>query len=216
MKKVLFLLLFLLVLGAAGTNAQVRIGGDGEPHTAAVLDLNVDDDTNTGTKGLALPRVSLESGSAKLDGTTDNLPGMLVYNMGGTLSAGVYYWNGSEWIMGLADTIPGGGLTKTANGQVGIKAGGITTNMIASEQVTRDKTTFFHTMANFTLAAAANSWYVHPWPAGYDNITCWGMLFNGAYCQNTHLANSYVGFSVVRRSAVANPETCTIEMWCFK
>ena len=50
MKKVLFLLLFLVIFGAAGTNAQVRIGGDGEPHTAAVLDLNADDTTDDGTK----------------------------------------------------------------------------------------------------------------------------------------------------------------------
>ena len=102
MRKILFLLLFLVVLGAAGTN-QVRIGGDGAPNDAAVLDLNVDDDTNDGTKGLALPRVQLESDDAKLDGVTDNLDGMLVYNTSGSLPAGVYFWNGSNWIMGLTE-----------------------------------------------------------------------------------------------------------------
>jgi len=98
MKKVLFLLLFLLVLGAANVSAQVRIGGDEAPNDAAVLDLNVDDDTNNGTKGLALPRVSLDNITATLDGTTANIDGMMVYNTGGTLTAGIYFWNGSRWV----------------------------------------------------------------------------------------------------------------------
>ena len=97
MKKVLFLMLFLLVLGVAGMNAQVRIGGDEAPNAAAVLDLNVDD-SNDGTKGLALPRVSLDNITAMLDGTTANIDGMMVYNTGGMLTAGIYYWNGSRWV----------------------------------------------------------------------------------------------------------------------
>jgi len=94
MKKVLFLLLFLLVLGAANVSAQVRIGGDGEPHTAAVLDLNATDAINDGTKGLALPRVSLSSAGDLLSNTTI-ATGTLVYNTGGALSTGVYYWDGN-------------------------------------------------------------------------------------------------------------------------
>ena len=94
MKKVLFLMLFLVIFGAAGISAQVRIGGDGEPHTAAVLDLNATDAINDGTKGLALPRVSLTSNDDLLDNTTI-ATGTLVYNTGGALSTGVYYWDGS-------------------------------------------------------------------------------------------------------------------------
>ena len=101
MKKVLFLMLFLLVLGAAGTNAQVRIGGDGEPHTAAVLDLNTDDLITDGAKGLALPRVSLDSNDDLL-GYSDLLEGMLVYNTNAGMTdgdgVGVYYWDGSQWV----------------------------------------------------------------------------------------------------------------------
>jgi len=138
MKKVLFLLLFFVVFGAANMSAQVRIGGDLPPNEAAVLDLNADNATD-GTKGLALPRVQLESDDAKLDEVTDNLDGMLVYNTSGSLPAGVYFWNGSNWIIGLTDTIPGGGLTKTGNGNVGIKTGGVTTAMIADGAVTADK-----------------------------------------------------------------------------
>ena len=136
MRKVLFLLLFLLVLGAAGTNAQVRIGGDEAPNEVTILDLNTDDDTNDGTKGLALPRVQLESDDAKLDGVTKNLDGMLVYNTGGSLSAGVYFWNGTNWIIGLTDTIPGGGLDNTGDGKVGIKTGGVTSAMILDGTIT--------------------------------------------------------------------------------
>jgi len=133
-------MLLLLVLGAAGTNAQVRIGGDGVPNEAAVLDLNVDG-TTTGTKGLALPRVSLSSDDVILPGVTENLDGMLVYNTSGSLPAGVYFWNGSNWIMGSTDTIPGGGLTKTLDGKIGVKAGGITTDMLADHSVSMAKTT---------------------------------------------------------------------------
>jgi hypothetical protein len=99
MKKVLFFALLLACFGAANVNSQVRIGGNGQPHNAAVLDLNADNSgTPTGNKGaLALPRVSLASAAANLNGTTPAM-GMLVYNTGGTLSAGVYYWNGSAWV----------------------------------------------------------------------------------------------------------------------
>ena len=100
MKKVLFLLLFLVVLGAANVSAQVRIGGDGEPNEAAVLDLN-EDGTTTGTKGLALPRVSLNSNDTLL-GYSGLLEGMLVYNTNADMTdgdgVGVYYWDGNEWV----------------------------------------------------------------------------------------------------------------------
>jgi len=127
-------LLLLIGLGAAGVKAQVRIGGNTPPNPAAALDLNAAEGTTTGTKGLALPRVTLGSNTATLDGTTANITGMLVYNTSGTLSTGVYYWNGSIWnkvddAIGneLTDTIAGGGLTKTGTGttanpyKVGIK-----------------------------------------------------------------------------------------------
>ena len=100
MRKVLFLMFLLLLmgLGAAGVKAQVRIGGNGAPNAAAVLDLNVDD-SDAGNKGaLALPRVSLVNATAPLNGTTP-LKGMLIYNTGGTLGAGVYYWDGAKWLI---------------------------------------------------------------------------------------------------------------------
>ena len=98
MRKVLFLMFLLLLmgLGAASVKAQVRIGGNGTPNAAAVLDLNATDTTNYGIKGLALPRVSLSSNTVILAGTA-NLAGMLVYNTGGPLANGIYFWSGTRW-----------------------------------------------------------------------------------------------------------------------
>jgi len=84
-------------LGAASVKAQVRIGGNTPPNPAAALDLNAAEGSTAGTKGLALPRVTLGSNTATLDGTTANITGMLVYNTSGSLSTGVYYWDGANW-----------------------------------------------------------------------------------------------------------------------
>jgi hypothetical protein len=151
MKKVLFFALILVILGAANVNAQVRIGGNGAPNGAAVLDLNATD-LVTGTKGLALPRVDFSSNTAQLVSGVANLNGMLVYNTNTALGAGMYYWNGSLWvkvsdgsfvetdgIVGneITDTIANGGLTRSGAGtaaspyKVGIKMGGVTGDMIA-------------------------------------------------------------------------------------
>ncbi|GHT53592.1 hypothetical protein FACS189446_1440 [Bacteroidia bacterium] len=151
MKKMLFLMLFLIILGAANVNSQVRIGGNGQPNSAAVLDLNATDAINNGTKGLALPRVSLTALNTPLAGSPA-VSGMLVYNASGSLSTGVYYWNTNQWvkvsdgtfteadgIVGneITDTIANGGLTRSGVGtaenpyKVGVKTGGIRDGMIA-------------------------------------------------------------------------------------
>ena len=130
MKKVFFLLLFFVVFGAANMSAQVRIGGDGEPHTAAVLDLNVDD-TDTGNKGaLALPRVSLATNTDELNGATP-LIGMLVYNTNASMidgdGVGIYYWVNSKWVKMINSdfTVPLNKLvtTKTDSGRVLVSNG---------------------------------------------------------------------------------------------
>ncbi|GHT40219.1 hypothetical protein FACS189437_05500 [Bacteroidia bacterium] len=53
MKKMMFLMLALLIMGAANVNAQVTIGKDTILHAGAVLDLRV---TN---QGLKLPILTL-------------------------------------------------------------------------------------------------------------------------------------------------------------
>jgi len=90
-------LLFLIGLGTAHVNAQVRIGGNAAPNGAAVLDLNATD-AATGTKGLALPRVRLDSVKMQITPGIANLNGMLVYNTTATLGAGIYFWNNTAWV----------------------------------------------------------------------------------------------------------------------
>jgi len=96
-------LLLLIGLGAASVKAQVRIGGNTPPNPAAALDLNANDDaTPVGNKGaLALPRVSLASTTAQLNGATP-ITGMLVYNTNASMTngngVGMYFWDGSRWV----------------------------------------------------------------------------------------------------------------------
>ena len=140
------ILLLLTGLGAAGVKAQVRIGGNTPPNPAAALDLNAAEGTTTGTKGLALPRVTLGSSTATLDGTTANINGMLVFNTGGSLRVGIYYWNGSNWVPisengavgnAVVGATPGGGLVLSGTGTssdpltLGISPGGVTASMLS-------------------------------------------------------------------------------------
>ncbi|GHT62452.1 hypothetical protein FACS189451_06830 [Bacteroidia bacterium] len=98
MKKVLFLWLFLLILGTAGISAQVTIGANEEPHPGAVLDLKSYD------KGLLLPNVYLiDANVFQLStGGESEAVGMMVYNISDvTLNGrgtGVYVWNGTKWM----------------------------------------------------------------------------------------------------------------------
>ena len=97
MKKVLFFALLPMILGAVSVNAQVRIGGDGAPHTTAVLDLNATDATVNGNRGLALPRVSLAGEAAQLNGANPK-DGTLVYNTSSSFGVGLYYWVTDKWV----------------------------------------------------------------------------------------------------------------------
>ncbi|GHT54683.1 hypothetical protein FACS189451_11730 [Bacteroidia bacterium] len=98
MKKVLFLWLFLLILGTAGISAQVTIGANEEPHPGAVLDLKSYD------KGLLLPNVYLiDANVFQLSPDRESeAVGMMVYNISDvTLNGrgtGVYVWNGTKWM----------------------------------------------------------------------------------------------------------------------
>ena len=196
MKKVLFLMVLLfLFLGTAGVKAQVRIGGNTPPNPAAALDLNAAEGTTTGTKGLALPRVSLVSSTATLDGTTANINGMLVYNTGGTLNAGIYFWNGIwnrvDDAIGneITDTIANGGLTRSGTGtaidpyKVGIKVSGVTNNMIADNSVTSNKiatgsvslrqTTIAEFRSVGTVGALSTAYAFATLPSGCTNDNWW-------------------------------------------
>jgi len=167
-------LLLLMGLGAAGVKAQVRIGGNGAPNAAAVLDLNATDAT-TGTKTLALPRVSLTSATDLL-GNASLLTGMLVYNTSGSLSTGVYYWSGTNWervdaAVSGGDTIVGNEITDaTPNGGLIRSGAGTASNPytlgLAPEtglSVTPTNTSVVSTPVTWTLVWSGNlSWQGHP------------------------------------------------------
>ncbi|MDR0864157.1 MAG: Ig-like domain-containing protein [Candidatus Symbiothrix sp.] len=121
MNKVVFLALALIIMSAASVNAQVRIGGTDDPNTSAILDLNAADTTTVGKLGLALPRVSLASTAAQLNGANP-LNGTMVYNTNASMTngqgAGIYFWNGGKW-NALAPIVPVTGLTVTGDTLVG-------------------------------------------------------------------------------------------------
>jgi uncharacterized protein (TIGR02145 family) len=104
MKKIFFLMLTLLMLSTASMNAQVRIGGTTDPHSSAVLDLNATDIANSGTLGLALPRVALQSTEDKST-IANPVAGLAVYNTakagtGATaVVPGIYVFTGTAWTL---------------------------------------------------------------------------------------------------------------------
>jgi hypothetical protein len=97
MKRMIYLMLLFMVLGAASAKAQVVIGGGDDPlHASAVLELR------SSNKGLLLPQVAL--GSITDDSTLAAAPkdGLLVCNATetpGALAKGVYYWSVNQWVL---------------------------------------------------------------------------------------------------------------------
>jgi hypothetical protein len=197
MKKVLFLmvLLFLLVLGTAGVKAQVRIGGNGAPNAAAILDLNADDAV-TGTKGLALPRVSLTNVSTPLTGTPV-VNGMMIYNTNafttGGSGIGIYYWtaDNSKWVkvinsdftvpIGKIETIPAdSGLVLMSNG---------------STLVWKD----FHEYQYIVQSQSVST-------ASYGTVT-WTKIFDANIPIDTYVPPGY--FAVVPATGVNSSDFCT-------
>jgi hypothetical protein len=103
--KTFFVMLALVMTGAASVNAQVIIGDDAnnrDPHAGAILDLSP-----LGTKklGLLLPSVTLSASATEFTLATGisadqkaAARGMIVYNSANVLSgAGLYVWTGTEW-----------------------------------------------------------------------------------------------------------------------
>jgi hypothetical protein len=104
MKKMIYLMLLFMVLGAAGAKAQVVIGSlSKNPDPSAVLDLNTGNSSN-GYKGLLLPNVSL-TGDKDVTTIPNPATGLLVYNTGagGLIPAGMYWWDGvkEQWLSSI-------------------------------------------------------------------------------------------------------------------
>jgi hypothetical protein len=96
MKKNYGICLFCLIISslmAMRLAAQVSIqNGAGSIDESAMLDIGVAD------KGVLIPQVSLTSVYADLDGIAGQAAGLLVFNTGGSLAQGFYFWDGTEWL----------------------------------------------------------------------------------------------------------------------
>ncbi|MDR1557978.1 MAG: hypothetical protein LBS88_13260 [Tannerellaceae bacterium] len=91
MSKKVKLLLVATGLIAMHVSAQVGIGTL-QPDEATMLDVFSAD------KGILIPRISLPSTTYALrSGISVQPASLLVYNTGGNLPEGFYFWNGSEW-----------------------------------------------------------------------------------------------------------------------
>ena len=89
MKKLLLLPVLLL---AVLVQAQVKIGDN-----PATINSNSMLEIESANKGFLPPRVTL-SGLASVSPLSGTVPaGMLIYNTGGAISAGYFYWSGTEW-----------------------------------------------------------------------------------------------------------------------
>ena len=206
MKKVLFLmfLLFLIVLGTASLSAQVRIGGNAAPNAAAVLDLNATDGTNTGTKTLALPRVSLAS-TTDLMGNASLLTGMLVYNTNATLGVGIYYWNGSSWV--TPTTTPYTGSTSITLSGNSFQRAALTGDVTAAAN---SNATTITNGAVTTAKIANNAVTVAQLPTGATNTTflrgdgTWQVPINNTYTGSTSITLNGSSFE---RAALTGPVT---------
>jgi uncharacterized protein (TIGR02145 family) len=104
-KKSFYLVLALVITGAASVNAQVLIGGNGtgNPHAGSILDLASGGQNNL---GLLLPNVALNDDATVFTLGSGVAPdpatatGMIVYNTAALPygGRGVYVWDGSKWV----------------------------------------------------------------------------------------------------------------------
>ncbi len=92
MKKALIIVTGCLIMSIT-SHSQVGINTE-KPHLASVLDIVSDN------RGILIPRVSLTSSTMHLvgDNTITQPEGLLVYNVGKTLSKGFYYWKEDRWM----------------------------------------------------------------------------------------------------------------------
>ncbi|GHU67518.1 hypothetical protein FACS189413_02420 [Bacteroidia bacterium] len=101
MKQKSLIVSLLFFAAVAGMHAQVTIGSTDTPTDGAVLDLS-----RSGSLGLMLPHVELNGtttyqlGDATTAAKDQYIAGIgtVVYNTGGSLLAGLYVWDGNNWL----------------------------------------------------------------------------------------------------------------------
>lgn len=90
--KALTLSVVFIMLFTAVSISQNNVGiGTTTPNASALLDLN------SSSMGILIPRVSLLAVGNSTSPVNSPATGLLVYNTGGALAAGFWYWNGSLW-----------------------------------------------------------------------------------------------------------------------
>ncbi|PKP02538.1 MAG: hypothetical protein CVU11_11590 [Bacteroidetes bacterium HGW-Bacteroidetes-6] len=93
MKRFLLFGLLIGIVALFTAKAQNNVGiGTTSPVASAILDLTATD------KGFLMPRVTLVAAANGTSPVNAPATGLLVYNTGGALTAGFYYWNGSMWV----------------------------------------------------------------------------------------------------------------------
>jgi len=101
MKRLFLLSLIVSALSLYTAKAQNNVGiGTTTPVASALLDLTATD------KGLLIPRVTLVAATNGTTPVASPATGLLVYNTGGAMTAGFYYWDGTQWVQVGATTAP--------------------------------------------------------------------------------------------------------------
>ena len=93
-KKLIAILLFSATfIYSSGIIAQNVGIGTTTPHASAMLDVQ------SSSQGILIPRVTLIATDNSTTPVNGPATGLLVYNSGGSLENGFYYWDGTEWVL---------------------------------------------------------------------------------------------------------------------
>ncbi len=192
MKKIA--IVYVIMLGALIQAQTQNVGiGTTTPHNSALLDLT------SISHGLLVPRVTLiavGNGTSPVNGPAT---GLLVYNTGGALAAGFWYWNGSQWTQIGAGGVGGCTTLEDAYNCGGAGAGRTITANSGHVEITMPSTA----TNDAALAVISNKGTL---AATTDAIYCRNTNYGTAlYGENTNGANrepSVWGFSNVTQTDV--------------